>query len=57
MAILICIQLCVSLIVGVYFLSRMKKESGETPAAPQRTGGSSRGEMDKLTRMRAIRLS
>lgn len=57
MAILICIQLCVSLIVGVYFLSRMKKESGETPVAPQRTGGSSRGEMDKLTRMRAIRLS
>ncbi len=57
MAILICIQLCVSLIVGVYFLSRMKKESVETPAAPQRTGGSSRGEMDKLTRMRAIRLS
>ena len=57
MAILICIQLCVSLIVGVYFLSRMKKESGETPVAPQRMGGSSRGEMDKLTRMRAIRLS
>lgn len=57
MAILICIQLCVSLIVGVYFLSRMKKESVETPVAPQRTGGSSRGEMDKLTRMRAIRLS
>ena len=57
MAILICIQLCVSLIVGVYFLSRMKKESGETPVAPQRTGGSSRGEMDKLARMRAIRLS
>ncbi len=57
MAILICIQLCVSLIVGVYFLSRMKKEGVETPVAPQRTGGSSRGEMDKLTRMRAIRLS
>lgn len=57
MAILICIQLCVSLIVGVYFLSRMKKESVETPVAPQRTGGSSRGEMDKLARMRAIRLS
>ena len=57
MAILICIQLCVSLIVGVYFLSRMKKEGGETPAAPQKPGGSSRGEMDKLARMRAIRLS
>ena len=57
MAILICIQLCVSLIVGVYFLSRMKKESGETPAAPPKSGGNSRGEMDKLARMRAIRLS
>ncbi len=57
MAILICIQLCVSLIAGVYFLSRMKKESGDAPAAPPKSGGNSRGEMDKLTRMRAIRLS
>lgn len=57
MAILICIQLCVSLIAGVYFLSRMKKESGDAPAAPPKSGGNSRGEMDKLARMRAIRLS
>ena len=56
MAVLICIQLCVCLLVAVYAVNRMKKEKGETPAAPARPGGS-RAEMDKLARMRAIRLS
>lgn len=56
MAVLICIQLCVCMLAAVYAVNRMKKKKGETPAAPARPGGS-RAEMDKLARMRAIRLS
>lgn len=56
MAVLICIQLCVCLLAAVYAVNRMKKEKGEASVPPARPGGS-RAEMDKLSRMRAIRLS
>ena len=56
MAVLICIQLCACLLAGVYIVNRMKREKGDPPvSAPRAAGG--RGEMDKLARLRAIRLS
>lgn len=55
LAVLIAIQLLVSLAVGAYFLSHMKKEKKDEPAPPAR--GGNRGEMDKLLRLRAIRLT
>lgn len=56
MAILICIQLCVCLLVAVYAVNRMKKEKGDASVPTARPNGS-RAEMEKLSRMRAIRLS
>ena len=56
MAVLICIQLCACLLAGVYIVNRMKREKGDPPVSAPRTAGG-RGEMDKLARLRAIRLS
>ncbi|MDD6051546.1 MAG: ATP-dependent protease LonB [Clostridiales bacterium] len=51
--VLLVIQLAVTLVVGVYFFRQLRKESRNEPAARRE---SSR-EMEKLRRMRAIRLS
>ena len=51
--ILIVIQLGVTLVVGIYFLRQLRKEKHTEPAARRE----SPREMEKLRRMRAIRLS
>lgn len=51
--VLLVIQLAVTLVVGVYFFRQLRKESRSEPAARRESGR----EMEKLRRMRAIRLS
>ncbi len=51
---LIVVQLTVTCIMGIYFFKQLKKEK---QAQPSQGGRAGRGEMDKLLKMRAIRLS
>lgn len=51
--VLVVIQLVVTLVVGVYFYKQLKQQKKNTPAV-RREGAK---EMDKLNRMRSIRLS